>query len=385
MFLTIQELNSLGEAHLRAFLELAIPECLYLDYKVAFTGASDKDSKREFLKDVTAFANAAGGQIVFGAKEPSDGQTVDDALVGIDGVEAIAQDLERLCSTSIDPRMSGLGFFRVPLATGKSCLIVNVPQSLSRPHMVSHAGHRSFYVRHSESSFPMTTHELREAVLQSASAELRAQQRVLNRVNQLRLEIEPSKPTIVLQAAPLISLESKWDVLGQKFDSAIRSGASGKGLHDYADLSTSLAPRPTIFGLRTQNDYRAPTWKLDVNRDGYLCLAYGDIQTHEVDEAERPVVHSGTCHVFRGFSHVLAKLLETTGGDAPYLLTAHYLNARGTCLWTEKPYRRFTEPYPEDEIAWPEHVRTTGGDLVEIANSQGLEMFHAFGFKKVAE
>lgn len=387
MFLTTQQLNFLDEFKLRAFLELRIPEGLYLDYKVALSGTSDKDSKREFLKDVTAFANAAGGQIVLGAKEPADGQSVEEALVGIECAEAIAQDLERLCSTSIDPRIPGLGFFRVSLASGKSCLIINVPPSLSRPHMVDHAGHRSFYVRHYESSFPMTTHELREAVLQSASAELRTQQRVIDRVNKLRSEIGPSKPTILLQAAPLIALATKWDVFSQKFEDTIRSGASGKVLHSYANLSTSLAPRPTIYGLRTQNDRNEPpTWKLDVHRDGYLALTYADIQiiqTNDIDKVKRPVVHSGTCDVFRGFSYVLGNLLEITGSDGPYLLSAHFLNAQGTCLCTEKPFTRFTEPYPDQEIAWPDHFRATGGDLLAIADSQGLELFHAFGFKAI--
>lgn len=385
MFLTTQQLNFFDEFKLRAFLELQIPEGLYLDYKMALSGTSDKDSKREFLKDVTAFANAAGGQMVLGAKEAADGQSVEEALVGIECAEAIAQDLERLCSTSIDPRIPGLGFFRVPLASGKSCLIVNVPPSLSRPHMVNHAGHRSFYVRHYESSFPMTTHELREAVLQSASAELRTQQRVIDRVNQLRSEIGPSKPTILLQAAPLIALATKWDVFSQKFDDTIRLGARGKVLHTYADLSTSLAPRPTIYGLRTQNDRNEPTWKLDVHRDGYLSLTYADIQTHVIDQTKRPVIHSGTCDIFRGFSYVLGNLLEITCSDGPYLLSAHFLNAQGTCLWTEKPYQRFTEPYPDQEIAWPDHFRATGGDLLAIADSQGLELFHAFGFKAIAK
>ena len=104
MYLTRQQLAALDEAGLRAFLDTAVPECLYLDYKISLSGSSDKDAKREFLKDVTAFANAGGGQLLLGVKEPADDLSVDDQLIGVEGAEALAQDLERLCSASIDPR-----------------------------------------------------------------------------------------------------------------------------------------------------------------------------------------------------------------------------------------------------------------------------------------
>ena len=174
MFLTPQQFTSLTEDSLRDFLTLSIPEGLYLDYKAALSGTSDKEAKREFLKDVTAFANAAGGQLFLGVKEPVENQSVDVQLVGVENGASLAQDLERLASSSIDPRIPGLRIVAVSLRSGKSCVAVHIPPSLSRPHMVNHSGHRSFYVRHSESSFQMTTHEIREAVLTSASAEARA-------------------------------------------------------------------------------------------------------------------------------------------------------------------------------------------------------------------
>lgn len=91
MHLTAQQLLDLDEQSLRSFLALALPEGLYLDYKVSPSGASDKDAKREFLKDVTAFANADGGHLFFGVQEPSEGLSVDSQLVGLEDGETIAQ------------------------------------------------------------------------------------------------------------------------------------------------------------------------------------------------------------------------------------------------------------------------------------------------------
>lgn len=66
MQLTARQVIALTEESLGKFLALSIPEGLYLDYKEGLSGISEKETKREFLKDVTAFANAAGGHLFLG-------------------------------------------------------------------------------------------------------------------------------------------------------------------------------------------------------------------------------------------------------------------------------------------------------------------------------
>lgn len=107
MYFTSAQIQSLDEPNLRRFVEQRKPEGHQLDYKTALSGSNDR-AKREFLKDVTAFANANGGNILIGVDEPQNSISVDHQIRGIDGGEPIAQDLERLASSSIDPRVSGL-------------------------------------------------------------------------------------------------------------------------------------------------------------------------------------------------------------------------------------------------------------------------------------
>ncbi len=115
MYLTAQQVLALTEETFRKFLSLGIPEGLYLDYKEGLSGTSEKDAEREFLKDVTAFANAAGGHLFLGVKEPSEGVSVESQLVGLDNGDAVAQALERLASTSIDSRIPGLRMEKAPI------------------------------------------------------------------------------------------------------------------------------------------------------------------------------------------------------------------------------------------------------------------------------
>lgn len=385
MYLTAQQVLALTEETLRKFLSLGIPEGLYLDYKEGLSGTSEKDAKREFLKDITAFANAAGGHLFLGVKEPSEGVSVGSQLVGLDNGDAVAQDLERLASTSIDPRIPGLRFVRVPLPNGRSCVAIHISPSLSRPHMVNYTGHRSFYVRHSESSFPMTTHEVREAVLTSSSAEARARLFVERRLLEVRDVIGDRQAVFFLQAMPLISPESPWDVLSTPVESVVRGEARRNKYQHYADLASNVAPRPTIDGLLGQDQREQPTWETEVHRTGYISLLYRDIQVHRVGEVDRFVLHSSTCDIFRAFCHMLKELLDVSATDVPYLLACAYLNAEGTCVWTDSTRGKFSEPYKKKDILWPEHLRATGTDPMAIAESLCLEMFNAFGFRQIVK
>ena len=69
MYFTSAEVQNLDETGLRKFLEKRVPEGHHLDYKETLSGNNDR-AKREFLKDVTAFANANGGDILIGVEEP---------------------------------------------------------------------------------------------------------------------------------------------------------------------------------------------------------------------------------------------------------------------------------------------------------------------------
>lgn len=299
MHLSEQQVTGLTEASLRGFLSLAVPEGLYLDYKEAVSGTSEKEGKREFLKDVTAFANAAGGHVFLGVREPSDGVSLDAQLVGLDNCVTLAQDLERLASTSIDPRIPGLRIVPIPIANERSCVVVHIPPSLTRPHMVNYGTHRSFYVRHSESSFPMTTHEIREAVLVSASAEARARLYVERRLDDVRESLCDQSPAFFLQAMPLISPDPPWMVISEPFENVIRGDARRNSFRDY--LSSSTAPRPTIDGLLGRDQRDQPKWKSEVHRNGYVSAIFRDIQTETVGNASSTLSIRGIATSFDHF------------------------------------------------------------------------------------
>src|SRR5690348_11738053 len=109
---------------------VGIAESRQLEFKQNI-GNSDEEIK-EFLKDVSAMANAAGGDIVYGIVEAVDqnGNTTANAVNGVAGQNAddVSLRLDNLVRDCIKPRLVGCGIQHVPLANGNSCFVVRVPK-----------------------------------------------------------------------------------------------------------------------------------------------------------------------------------------------------------------------------------------------------------------
>jgi hypothetical protein len=381
MFLTSQDVFQFEEEKLKSFLGKKIHEGLYLDYKEDLSSGPNKDPYREVLKDVTAFANAHGGDIIIGAKEPAENVLLEDQLIGIEDGKAIAGNLERLVSASIEPRIPGLKIIPILLSNGRYAIVAHIPPSLGRPHMVNHKGHRSFYIRHWESSNPMSTHELRESVLTSISAEATAQNYMINHESEVRHYLVGKEPVIFIQAMPLLSMEQPWDTLDNSMVDILRSTQRERKYQTGFNLVTGDMPKISIVGILSKDNREDPNWFLEIHRNGYVSVLFKDIDKEPT--TKKYALHYGFCDLFNAFCVLLFDLWEKKETDLPYIIRCKYLNANGTVLWTNSQrYSRTTEPYEKDEIIWPDHIRLVGDPLTDIAESLCKEMYNAFGLKE---
>ena len=104
---------------LQRLVDEEIQESLTLDYKASPSlGKSDKQ-RDELCKDVTAFANSAGGQIVYGVEEDKHVPTRLD-----DGADpAITKEwVEQVIDSRVQPRIEGLIIKPINLAKKVSAL-----------------------------------------------------------------------------------------------------------------------------------------------------------------------------------------------------------------------------------------------------------------------
>ena len=120
-------------------------------------------------------ANSHGGHLVLGVEE-TEGVATD--LKGIEGLNLDAELLrmEQILRSGLEPTVSGIRMKAIPLANGRSVLLIRVPQSWSPPHRVIAKGYNRFFIRHSAGTHQPSVEELRVLFSQSASTLDRARQ-----------------------------------------------------------------------------------------------------------------------------------------------------------------------------------------------------------------
>lgn len=157
-------LDALTQADVQALIDEEVSEGLGLDFKRGVPRS--RDERKEFVADVTAFANAEGGHLICGVDEgegENKGVAVDAQGVEVSSVDDEVLRLTNLIRDGASPRVPNLRIEGVPVGAGRFVFVVEVPQSFARPHMVTLKGAIPFNLRHSRSSEPMTLDEIRSA------------------------------------------------------------------------------------------------------------------------------------------------------------------------------------------------------------------------------
>jgi hypothetical protein len=135
--------DKITEADLNNLISTGVPESPTIDYKRDTYGNSEND-KREFLADVSSFANTIGGDIVIGIDEASGLPTEVKPLTG--DIDAEVRRLESIALSGIEPRLTNLRIRSVSV-NGGHAIIVRVQRSFVPPHRVIAQNSNRFYAR----------------------------------------------------------------------------------------------------------------------------------------------------------------------------------------------------------------------------------------------
>lgn len=205
-------LSELTREAIEALLSNGTPEDRFLEYKEALPDGGD-EGRREFLADVSALANAGGGDLVFGVVEKRDasgkptGAPDTASGVPVPNTDAEIRRLTQMIRDGISPRIAGIDIIAIDGFPLGPVLVCRVPSGWSAPHMVTLKGLNRFFVRVGASKQPMDVQEIRDSVLASEGrtsrlAETRAER--LGRIlsgdtpvafgNQARLVVQVATP-----------------------------------------------------------------------------------------------------------------------------------------------------------------------------------------------
>lgn len=156
------------QAHLEQLIAAQAQEGPHLDFKRDLPAVWDDRSKVKFMADVTAFANAGGGDIVFGMDENADAQASAIVPQTLASADEEVRRIQDFILNLAEPRLPGTQVHALAVSVGGTsghAVIVRVPQSWAGPHRSRPNLH--FYVRDGLRNRQLDVPEIRGLFLRS--------------------------------------------------------------------------------------------------------------------------------------------------------------------------------------------------------------------------
>ncbi|MCH7561113.1 MAG: ATP-binding protein, partial [Thaumarchaeota archaeon] len=281
---------------------------------------------KEMIRDIVAMANHRGGLILIGVEEGGDG-----VASGVPGIEG-AGHVERITSSvqaNIAPRLRGLNVVPIPLASGRAVIAVEIPESLSAPHMVTFQGENRFWRRHVRQKAMMSVDEIEASFMKKFEGISRVEEFLSDRRDQAA-HLPEGRQWLMLQAVPVLGHEEIVDIRdGTVRDLLRRAPTHPQAAGWHCDAGT---PAPSLHGLRSEhrlggqlNDY------LELRREGYM--EFGTCYRASLgSETPNLVASTVVFGLTYSFIHLHAQLLQHLGVSTPVILALTIFNVRDAYL-----------------------------------------------------
>jgi len=348
-----------------------------LEFKRDLYGNKDADRK-EFAADVSAFANAGGGDLIIGISDEGDS----DAGAQLCGVEiadadALVRRIIDFLRSAFQPQIIGIRVRWIPMNEAHGVLIIRIPRSWRSPHRATACGGSHFYVRTENGRHQMSVDELRHAFLRGDEVAQRMRafrndQLALLAADQGPLPMDDRQSHLVLHFLPHASFANDFFIdLEQEQHHSIRPlGATGWS---------------SIYSLDGLVTYSGPEYPSEPVRAFTTIFRSGVIEFVERiaarDEAQYRLVdvHEIEGSLRSSFEQVQL-YYKQLGLPKPVYLAVSVLRARGLKP-DPGPRRSITFPYRRDQIILPEISLWREGEVSPIDALRGVcdLLWNAFG------
>lgn len=292
--------SQLSEADIQVLVENKEKESSVLEYKRELRGTDSE--KKELSKDVSAIANAEGGFLIIGVDE-QDGRAA--SIVGMPkniGRQPVEEWIESVLIANIRPKLV-IKPKVIPLESDpeRVLVVIHIPQSARRPHMVIADGKNAYFRRHNFQSTYADEHEVRSMFLESKNVEDEMREFLADRhladVDDSEFAMTPlarelvrtwtelpyrelpdgfeGRPRVIFSACPRY-LEERVDIASDDFRSWLDSNQSISLFHlnsvDFLDYNKEISAESirSIKDLNRSMDDDGVYRYVEISRNGYI-------------------------------------------------------------------------------------------------------------------
>jgi len=204
-------IDQLEFTDIMGLIENEVGESKRLEYKRELN-IETGDERKEFLADISSFANADGGYIIYGIAENEFHLPIEICGVKIDNEGNFISKIDNLIRDSIAPRIPDIKY-RFILHNGHKVLVIYISPSFLSPHRVIYKGHDKFYTRNAKGKYPMDVDELRQAFTFSDSINRQIESYKLERIstiaaNRYRI-LKDGYPYFIIQFLPISAFRNR--------------------------------------------------------------------------------------------------------------------------------------------------------------------------------
>lgn len=327
-------LSAITADHIRALVDEDVRERGDLDFKEKLPDRSD-GAREDFIADICAFANAKGGDIVYGIQDKRDENGKPMGAAGaIVGLARVNPDREmasllQVIDQNTQPKIS-VDWVSVEGAADGPVIVLRIPHSYSSPHMSTFKGQQRFYTRTGSQKRFLDIEEIRNAFVASESIgdrirDFRARRLLAISSGETPVPLMQLGPQLVIHILPVSSVSKN----AARIDPRIRQ-----------DLLLPPADDGDRYGGRRFNlDGAVGYWTVGAEMTSYLQLfrnaalelayAYCSGMREEklvldelvIDRSIRKSLER-SMEIFRLFDR-----------DPPYVLMASVLGAHGATIY----------------------------------------------------
>lgn len=271
-----------------AAVEKSLSESNTLDFKEATY--ADKD-KREWLKDVTAFANTRGGRIIIGVAEDANGQAVSANGIEVESLDKEIHKLQSWLREHTDPDVSGAVRIRSETdSEGRKFLVVDIEESESGPHRIevkSEKHTRQVYLRKGRDNVPASMFEIKSMILDAE----RTPKLIFEFISDRQSILEKTNPqgTFIHQYVSFHLCPKREFGSRQLVDRVL----ADRTLFMTVDPEYWDSKRPNIWGVATNQNQRIGSSYVQYFYNGSAELVFSDIvrqMGHDGDADAKQVV-----------------------------------------------------------------------------------------------